>query len=215
MNEAFLKLSSEKKETILNAAYKEFSERGYEEASTNTIARQAGIGKGTLFYYFGNKEKLFHALIETAFEQTYDVYFSKIDYDQTDFFKRLDEVNELKQSIYQRYPYSMRFLSEILMGLDKYPLSEAELKKRAEVEAAWADILKKNIDLTKFREDLSRDSVLDLVRWTVDGFRLEAEAKVKKLQDKQFDQKTIESIYEEYEQLKDQLRKIYYKQSAE
>ncbi|MER2064628.1 MAG: helix-turn-helix domain-containing protein, partial [Alkalibacterium sp.] len=63
MDAAFLSLDKSKQEKILNAAFQEFSDKGYQQASTNRIAKQAGIGKGTLFYYFGNKEKLFQYLI--------------------------------------------------------------------------------------------------------------------------------------------------------
>ena len=39
----FLKLKPEKQERILNAAIKEFSQKGYENASTNEIVKEANI----------------------------------------------------------------------------------------------------------------------------------------------------------------------------
>lgn len=48
-----------RKKRILNAAFREFAEKGYEDASTNRIVKNAEIGKGTLFYHFGNKENLY------------------------------------------------------------------------------------------------------------------------------------------------------------
>ncbi|GAB2497270.1 hypothetical protein GCM10008929_17930 [Alkalibacterium psychrotolerans] len=67
MDEAFLSLDKEKQDRILDAAFQEFAEKGYEQASTNQIAKAAGIGKGTLFYYFKNKQNLFYDLIDVAF----------------------------------------------------------------------------------------------------------------------------------------------------
>ncbi len=48
---------------ILNAGLREFSQRGYEEASTNRIAKAAGMSKALMFHYVKSKEELFFALI--------------------------------------------------------------------------------------------------------------------------------------------------------
>lgn len=43
-------LQKQRKEALLNAALKEFAEVGYEQASTNRIARDAGISKPLMFH---------------------------------------------------------------------------------------------------------------------------------------------------------------------
>ncbi len=48
---------------ILDGALDVFRARGYDGASMETIARQAGVSKGTLYVYFPNKEELFKELI--------------------------------------------------------------------------------------------------------------------------------------------------------
>ncbi|MFD1020193.1 TetR/AcrR family transcriptional regulator [Thalassobacillus hwangdonensis] len=52
---------------ILNAAKSVFAEMGYHKASVSKIAKKAGIGDGTVYLYFSNKEdilkKLFHNTI--------------------------------------------------------------------------------------------------------------------------------------------------------
>ena len=53
--EKFNSLDEEKRQKILDAALMEFAEHGYEKASTNRIVKEAGIGKGMLFYYFKSK----------------------------------------------------------------------------------------------------------------------------------------------------------------
>src|SRR5262245_14872026 len=54
-------------ETILRAAMAEFSERGLAGARVDQIAERAGINKKLIYYYFGNKEKLFLAVLETTY----------------------------------------------------------------------------------------------------------------------------------------------------
>jgi AcrR family transcriptional regulator len=65
-NPAFDGLPAAKREAIYAAAVEEFAERGYRGASMNTLARQAGIAKGSVFFYFRSKSALFDALVEVA-----------------------------------------------------------------------------------------------------------------------------------------------------
>ena len=57
----------DKKELILKAAMKVFSEKGYHEASMDDVANLAGVGKGTVYRNFPSKQDLFLALIEWGF----------------------------------------------------------------------------------------------------------------------------------------------------
>ncbi|MFL2121611.1 TetR/AcrR family transcriptional regulator [Marinilactibacillus psychrotolerans] len=215
MNEGFNKLSLEKQNIILNAAYKEFTENGYEKASTNIIAKNGEIGKGTLFYYFGNKRKLFDFLINTSFQLTYEEYFNKIDFDQTDFFKRLVEVSQLKQQVYKKYQAPMGFISKILINTGEFDLSEEQIKKRAIVEETWAQVLKKNIDFSKFREDLPQEITFNFIRWTLEGYRQELELRVKQNEDFLMDEENIKTYYDEYFSYIKMLKKIYYKNNLD
>ncbi|MBU4262550.1 MAG: TetR/AcrR family transcriptional regulator [Proteobacteria bacterium] len=60
----FSNLPVEKQEKIVAAAVREFSRHGYKKASINTIVRDAGISKGSLYQYFHNKEVLFVFIFE-------------------------------------------------------------------------------------------------------------------------------------------------------
>ncbi len=48
---------------IIHEAASEFARLGFEQANINTIAEQAGIGKGTIYLYFENKRELFLAML--------------------------------------------------------------------------------------------------------------------------------------------------------
>ena len=65
----FADLDEERREEMLSAAAREFAERGYEGASVNRIIEAAGISKGTLYYYFDDKEDLFATALRDAFER--------------------------------------------------------------------------------------------------------------------------------------------------
>lgn len=53
----------EKRIEILNAAIKVFSEAGIEGATIGEIAKEAGIGKGTVYDYFDSKDTLFQEMV--------------------------------------------------------------------------------------------------------------------------------------------------------
>ena len=47
-----------KKERILNAALKLFSQQGFHATTTKEIAAESGVAEGLIFYHFGDKRKL-------------------------------------------------------------------------------------------------------------------------------------------------------------
>ena len=55
------------RQVILRAAMAEFSERGLGGARMDSIAERASINKRLIYYYFGNKEALFLAALETTY----------------------------------------------------------------------------------------------------------------------------------------------------
>jgi AcrR family transcriptional regulator len=48
---------------LLDAAAKEFGERGFHEASVSSITRRAGVALGSFYTYFDSKDALFRALV--------------------------------------------------------------------------------------------------------------------------------------------------------
>lgn len=54
---------------ILEAALREFAEKGMAGARTDAIARAARVNKALLYYYFGGKEKLFGAVLDHVFAE--------------------------------------------------------------------------------------------------------------------------------------------------
>jgi AcrR family transcriptional regulator len=54
-------------QTILRAAMDEFSQAGLGGARVDGIAERAGVNKRLIYYYFGSKERLFLAALETTY----------------------------------------------------------------------------------------------------------------------------------------------------
>ncbi len=50
--------------TLINEAREIFAKNGYNKATVDDIAKSAGKGKSTLYYYFSGKEDIFKSVIE-------------------------------------------------------------------------------------------------------------------------------------------------------
>jgi AcrR family transcriptional regulator len=68
------KTKEERREDILDAALQEFAERGYHGASTEDIARRAGISQPYVFRLFGTKKDLFRAVVARCFREALDMF---------------------------------------------------------------------------------------------------------------------------------------------
>lgn len=55
---------------ILNALQKLLEKREIRSISVSEIAHEAGIGKGSIYYYFSSKEAILEALVERNYEQS-------------------------------------------------------------------------------------------------------------------------------------------------
>ena len=59
---------------IVEAALAEFVDKGFAGASVQTIAKRAGVSKGTVFVYFETKQDLFKAVVRTNLSAPLDTW---------------------------------------------------------------------------------------------------------------------------------------------
>ncbi|MBK8356252.1 MAG: TetR/AcrR family transcriptional regulator [Saprospiraceae bacterium] len=90
----------DKKTSILEAAIKLFSTKGYDAASVRDIAELAGVNLAMISYYFGSKEKLMESLfhekmdaskikIETILKDTSLTPFEKVERMLSDYVSKV------------------------------------------------------------------------------------------------------------------------------
>ena len=63
-----------RRDEVLDAAMIEFAERGFEGASTEDIARRAGISQPYLFRLFGTKKELFKASVARCLREALEMF---------------------------------------------------------------------------------------------------------------------------------------------
>jgi AcrR family transcriptional regulator len=66
--------AEERREAVLEAARQEFAQHGLHGASTDAVARLAGISQPYLFRLFGSKKELFLAVNDACFARTLETF---------------------------------------------------------------------------------------------------------------------------------------------
>lgn len=64
--------AKESKESILEAAIRVFSEKGYSQTTIREIAKKAGISVGGVYIYFTNKEEIYFTLLKYLLDEFRD-----------------------------------------------------------------------------------------------------------------------------------------------
>lgn len=164
----FINLKSEKQKAIINAAIMEFVQSGFEKASTNEIVKRSNISKGSLFNYFNSKKDLYVYLIEYSV-QIIEQIIEQIDFNETDIFKRIENIGLKKLHIQQKFPQVFDFLVSAMQE------ESAEVKEiiHQKVEPIYAESTNKmyrNIDYDKFREGIDIEKAIEILNWTMFGF---------------------------------------------
>lgn len=174
----FLNLNSEKQNRILNAAMKEFAQKGFDNASTNEIVKEANIAKGLLFHYFKDKRSLFLFLYDYCVELSLEEFYKKINLEERDFFKRLREAQVIKMELLKQYPQIFRFLEVAYMENSSVIKEDIDEKNKNFTESSTLRIFD-GIDISKFKEDMDIKKILNIIIWSFQGFSEEVLKKIK------------------------------------
>lgn len=168
----FYELDEEKRARIINVVLREFAQYPYNESSTNRIVKNAGIGKGSLFKYFQNKE---------------DIYFYILDYIIDDLTVNLkDEIVNLPGDLFERtIKYAELEFAWYIQNPDKYKLLKRAFEKNdteifKETKERYALMseeyyykLFEDINIDKFQFKREKEKLLDILKWFLKGFNEE------------------------------------------
>jgi AcrR family transcriptional regulator len=94
---------------ILDAAMKVFTQRGYDGARTEDIAREAGINRALLHYYFRDKQTMFNLIFETRFKEFFGGIFTIFNSDRL-LLEKIRLIIEHEISTFIEHPDLARFI---------------------------------------------------------------------------------------------------------
>jgi AcrR family transcriptional regulator len=160
-----LGLNTEKRQTIFTAGVCEFADCGYENSSTNRIAKKAGISKGSLFKYFPTKED-FYVLDEITAELISSLE-EKVNTFSTDIFQRKIEYSVLEFSWYNLHPQKAKMIVRAFTKSDTDIYRKTVLKYGNREQDIYYWLLQ-DIDTAQFRWD--RQKTVAMIKWFLKGF---------------------------------------------
>jgi AcrR family transcriptional regulator len=169
----FFNLEKEKQDRILNAAIKEFAQKGYNNASTNEMVKEAGISKGLLFHYFQNKKQLYLYLYDQSVDLLVNEVLEKINMLETDFIVRIRQTALVKMEMLQKYPHIFKFVESAYMEDANEVKAELEIRQSQYIKVNTQRIFE-GIDTSRFREGIDLQKALKVVTWTFEKMAEEA-----------------------------------------
>jgi len=127
-----------KKNIILEAAARLFSEKGFRETPMAEISKITGAAEGTIFYHFKNKEELFVAILEDFKKHVIEEFKN---YEGQAEFKTGLEMLEGVISFYFRLAATMEDRFLLLHRHDLYELAEVNPICRGHLEEIFTYFL--------------------------------------------------------------------------
>lgn len=103
--DTFFNLNEEKQIKVVKSAVSEFLAKGYEKGNIETIAKNAGVAKGSMYQYFENKQELFMYCVHWSVEYFINKYQQQLapakvnifDYFYDSAAKILDQIKDDKE----------------------------------------------------------------------------------------------------------------------
>lgn len=178
MPELFERIDPEKRQRVINAALDEFASKGCKQATTDNIIARAGISKGALYKYFGDKESMLIYLCDYVYEIVYKEYLDNLDGNSDDFFEMYNRSFKTKFAVVIKYPSLYDFIT--MLYTDGTERTNEWLSEKLVFSREQAASNLTSFDRSKFKDGLDIERAVNVVRLTFDSFTNELIVKLKK-----------------------------------
>jgi len=164
----FENLPEEKKKRIIDACMEEFARNGYDKASTNNIVKKAGISKGAIFHYFGNKKNLYLYILDYVISYMTKRLYDIIGTPSADVFERIMNTGLAKIRLVYEEPlmYEIFYMAFISTPEE---LKEEIQKRYNKIYAENVPAFIENIDMSRFRKDINPAKALETIMLFIDA----------------------------------------------
>ena len=208
MTTKLLELEPTRRNAILNAALKEFASKGYDEASTNVIAKEAGISKGLMFHYVGSKENLFFVVYDFFSDIMEKEYFELMNFNVKDIFERLRQSYILQLELVRKHPWIFE-LNKLSAASNPDEIKKG-IEKRAAEKLSSCNIFGM-IDESKFRAELDVEKCKQFILWSNIGFTNQILEEARNIE---FNNLDYDGIVAKIDDNLQELKKVFYTQEG-
>lgn len=135
--------------------------KGFEQASTNAIAKAASLSKGLIFHYYPNKDDLFVATIEEALRRmNHDIQASLV-YQSNDLFERFSELMSYKTLLLLHPDPAVTFITTLSLAADHRLRDQVRLMQE-QFNGRLYQQLFEGLDLTRYRTDFTIQEMMEI-----------------------------------------------------
>lgn len=159
------------RQRILDAALYEFSTRGYNGASLNTVWAENGISKGIIYHHFKDKDEIYLLCVEMCFNAL-TVYLGEAAKTLSGTIdERLQGYFDARLSFFTKNPLYLGIFFDAALQLPE-ELAPAIAKCRREFDKLNIFVLTELLSSTPLRDGLSVEMVAEDFRMYMDFFNL-------------------------------------------
>lgn len=160
-----------KRARILEAAMRQFAERGYHATRIEDIATELSIAKGSVFQHFGSKEGLFLAGYQKAVSSFPSYLAAPPEIVAKGFFATLSYWLERTDRLLREnwIPYRMALLGNY--GTDLKVRNEINRFLRDHDPYGTTAFVRAGVERGEVRSDIDETMLVSIVEWTVERFQ--------------------------------------------
>lgn len=141
---------SGKRALILEGALKVFSQKGFHGATVEEVAEVAGVGKGTVYLYFGSKTDLFVSVVEEKLKELKEVVIERL-HDTEGARAKLAESIKLHWEFFNRSREFVKVILSDLSGLER-ELDERTREARSGFVGVFQSVIEEGINRGEFKD---------------------------------------------------------------
>ncbi|MEV0064173.1 TetR/AcrR family transcriptional regulator [Nocardia sp. NPDC050718] len=159
------RLAPARRAAVVAAAEAEFAARGFSGGSLNTICREAGVAKGSLFQYFADKADMYVYLAEQSSERihaTIDAAAAELPWD-TDFVGAFESL--VTTWVWYFYDHPLERAMTAAANLEPDPVARTAVREAVNKHylAVLRPLLERAVDTGVLRRDADLDALLALL----------------------------------------------------
>ncbi|PRX25128.1 TetR family transcriptional regulator [Orenia metallireducens] len=170
MRKGGLKIANiSKKDSIINAALKLFSNNGYHKTTVSQIAKEAKVAKGTVYWYFDSKKQLFQAIILTGVERLTSQIESRVK-EKDDVLDKLKSIVMIYLEFINKARQHFKVFQEGMIAVIDNDFKDRMMAFRSEQAEFIAAIIEQGKNENKVRLDVDNKDMAYLLLSMVTSF---------------------------------------------
>ncbi|KOS63429.1 TetR/AcrR family transcriptional regulator [Lysinibacillus agricola] len=122
---------------ILEVAYVMFSENGFDKTSLSMIAKEVGISKPAIYYYFQSKDQLIEYLFEEIYKEIkLEITFNYTDISKDNLIQKLLEIGYMSIEQQEKDIHFNKIFNQYMLLASR---DEKYMKRLLELQACFLD----------------------------------------------------------------------------